>query len=288
MTWLHKSLACSWLVTLFLCCLLTAQVPSMPPEELVRKTVNNEVKPADNHNYIFQSRKESSKGSQTRLYVQTKEAMAGLLVANDDKPLTPEQRKNEEARNDRLVHDSEALKHKQKQEKEDADRVTRIVKAMPDAFVFQYDGTLPGRQGVGKAGDELVRLKFHPKPDYEPPSRTEQVLTGMQGVMLIDANKHRIAQIDGTLFKDVGFGWGILGHLDKGGHFLVEQGNIGNSDWSMTHMSLSFTGKILLFKSLNIKSDEVYSNFRPAPSNLTFAQGVELLRQQEPVLAEKR
>lgn len=263
--------------------------PPVDPQALVRKTVANELHNSDSaHNYIFKSRKQTARGSQTRLYVQTKDAMVGLLIANDDRPLTPEQRKNEEARNQRLVDDPNALKHKQKQEKENQERVTRIMKALPQAFQYEYDGATTGREGLGKPGDELVRLKFRPNPAYSPPSRTEQVLAGMQGVILIDAVKDRIARIDGTLFKDVSFGWGILGHLDKGGHFLVEQGDLGSNSWAIARMSLSFTGRILLFKSLNIKSDEVYSDFHPVPANLTFAQGLELLKKQETMLAENR
>jgi hypothetical protein len=139
---------------------------------------------------------------------------------------------------------------------------------------------------VGKEGAQLVRLRFHPNPRYEPPSHVEQVLQGMQGQLLIDAQTHRIARIDGTLFKDVGFGWGILGHLDKGGRFLVEQSDLGDGSWDMARMSLAFTGRVLLFKRLDIKSTEVYSDFRPVPTSLTFAQGVELLKKQEATLAE--
>jgi hypothetical protein len=110
----------------------------------------------------------------------------------------------------------------------------------------------------------------------------------MQGYVLIDADQHRIAKIDGTLAKEVGFGWGILGHLDRGGHFLVEQAEVIPGDWELTHMSLSFTGKELLFKSISVKSDEVFSNFQSVPTNLTFAQGVELLKKQEAELAENQ
>jgi hypothetical protein len=42
---------------------------------------------------------------------------------------------------------------------------------------------------------------------------------------------------------------------------------------------------VLLFKSLNIKSNETFSDFRPAPSDLTFKQGVELLRKQHEEMA---
>jgi hypothetical protein len=106
----------------------------------------------------------------------------------------------------------------------------------------------------------------------------EQVLSGMQGTVLIDAQQHRIAKIDGTLFKDVSFGWGILGHLDKGGRFQVEQGEVAEGRWDIERMSLSFTGRILLFKGLNIKSEEVYSDYRRVDDDLSFAQGVALLK----------
>src|SRR5262249_53311008 len=114
------------------------------------------------------------------------------------------------------------------------------------------------------------------------------VLQGMQGHILIDPRQHRIARIDGTLLKDVGFGWGILGHLDKGGHFLVEQSDTGDGTWDISRMSLAFTGKLLLFKKVDIKTSEGYSECRSVPVGLSFAQAVEMLRKQEALLAENR
>ena len=265
----------------------SADQPSESPIELVRRTVQQEIAPGNgNARAMFLDRKETPRGSQTKLIVETREGMAGMLIAINDKPLTPEQRQAEEARLSELARNPEALKKKQKSEKEDAERITRIMKALPDAFLYEPDGTTVGNQTIGKVGDQLVRLKFRANPRYSPPSHVEQVLTGMQGYLLIDADQHRIARIDGILSKEVSFGWGILGHLDRGGHFLVEQAEVIQGDWEVTQMSLSFTGKELLFKSLNIRSDEVFSNFRPAPSNLNFAQGVELLKKQEAELAE--
>jgi len=262
--------------------------PSLAPAELVRKTVQNEVKAAtdDSVRYMFRSRKETPRGTQTKLYVQTRDAMVGLLIALNDKPLTPEQRQAEESRVERLLKNPAELQHKRKQEKDDEERTTRIMKALPDAFLYQYDGNETGKQGVGAPGDELVRLRFRSNPNYDPPSRVEQVLAGMQGVLLIDAKRDRVAKIEGTLFRDIGFGWGILGHLDKGGHFLVEQTSVPQNGWEISRMNLNFTGKIMMFKRLTIRSDEVYSDFRPVPGNLTFAQGFALLKKQEGLLAE--
>jgi hypothetical protein len=268
---------------------VSAQQPSESPLELVRRTVQNEVAASNgNTKVMFMDHKETPHGSQTKLLVETRDAIAGLVVANNDKPLTPQQRQAEEDRLAELAANPDHLKRKQKSEKEDAERITRIMKALPDAFLYEPDGTEAGNQAIGKAGEQLVRLKFRPNPKYSPPSHVEQVLTGMQGDILIDAAQHRIAKIDGTLSKEVGFGWGFLGHLDQGGHFLVEQGEVIQGDWEATRMSLSFTGRVLLFKSLNIRSDEVFSNFRRVSSNLNFAEGVDLLKKQEAELAENR
>ncbi len=254
---------------------------------LVRAAVAKEVAAAhdDSIKHLFRSRKQTPQGSQTRLYVETREAMAGMTIAYNDQPLTPEQIKDEENRLDGLVNIPEQLRHKHSQEQENAEHTLRIVKALPDAFLYEYDGEESGTAGLGKDGDRLVRLKFRPNPAYQPPSRVEQVLAGMQGVILIDPVAHRIAKIDGMLFKEVGFGWGILGHLDKGGHFLVEQRDVENSCWEISRMSLRFTGKILLFKNLSIKSDEVFSDFRRVRASTTFAQGVEMLKAEEAKLA---
>ena len=265
-----------------------AEIPTIQPTELVRMTVNNEItatqKPTVRH--MFAARKESARGSQTKLYCETEFAMAGMAIAYDDKPLNPQQKQVEEARLNQLLKDPAELARKRQREKEDAERINRIVRAMPDAFFYEYDGTEPAKPGLGKEGTSLVRLKFRPNPKYDPPSHVEQILQGMQGHLLIDPRQHRIARIDGTLLKDVGFGWGILGHLDKGGHFLVEQADVGDGSWDIARMSLTFTGKILLFKRLDIKSTEVFSEFRSVPVGLSFAQAIDLLKKQEALLAE--
>jgi hypothetical protein len=262
---------------------VSAQAADPPPAELVRKAVQNEIKgdTDPDSSYMFQSRKETPRGSQTKMMVETRDAMAGMLIAVNDQPLTAAQRQAEQDRLNYIAGHADELRRKQKQEKDDADRITRILRAMPDAFLYENNGTEPAKPGVGNPGHDLVRLKFRPNPKYEPPTRVEQVLTGMEGQILIDTARNRIAKIDGTLFRDVGFGWGILGHLDRGGRFQVDQGTIdGGNGWAMTRISLDFTGKVLLFKSIVIKSTETFSNFRPVAPNLTFAEGASLLAKE--------
>jgi hypothetical protein len=255
---------------------------------LVRATVANEVA-ANNDSamkHMFRAEKQTAQGSQTRLYIETREAIAGMTIAYNNKRLSPQDMAGEENRLTGLAGNAEQLKRKHLQEQENADRTLRIVKALPDAFLYQYDGEEPADGGASDV--PWVRLKFRPNPAYQPPTHAEQVLVGMQGFLVIDPVARRIAKIDGTLFKEVEFGWGILGHLDKGGHFLVEQRDVGNDCWEVSHMSLNFAGKILLFKTISIKSDEVFSDFQRVPDGTTFAQGVQMLKAEEAKLAQNR
>jgi hypothetical protein len=264
-----------------------AQPPSESAGDLVRRTVRQEIEASENSTkFMFRERKESPAGSQTELLVETREAMAGMIIANNDLPLNADQQRAECARIDRFVREPEELGKKKASERENVERITKIVKALPDAFLYEFDGTETGDRGVGAPGALLLRLRFKPNPKYQPPSRVEQVLTGMEGTLLVDTKQGRIAKIDGTLAKEVGFGWGILGHLNPGGRFLVNQADVDGGHWEVTRMQLKITGKVLFFKTLNYNSTTTYSDFHPAPPNLSFAEGVEFLKKQQATLAK--
>jgi len=263
------------------------QPQQIAPIDLVRLAVTREVAAANQPGvyHMFRSYKKTPKGTQTHLYVETSEAMGGMLIAANDQPLNAQQQQAEKNRLYWLSGNPDQLKKKRAREKDDAERTLRIVRSLPYAFRFEYAPLQPGDEQLVKSGEELVRLNFTPNPTYSPPSRVEQVLQGMRGYLLIDATARRIARIDGTLFRDVSFGWGIVGHLDKGGHFVVRQAEVGGGSWEITEMSLQITGKILLLKSINMTSDEKFSDFQPVPNDLTFAKGVDLLLAEQEKLA---
>jgi hypothetical protein len=263
------------------------RAPEISAAELVRLTIAHEMKAAedDSHKHLFRSRKQVPRGSQTRLYIETNDSMAGMTIAYNDQPLTPQQQKAEQDHLAWLASNPQQLRKKRAQEKADEQRTLRILRALPDAFLYEYAGTETGEADFGKPGDPLTKLKFTPNPSYSPPSRVEQVLQGLQGYLVIDAAAHRLARIDGSLFRDVTFGWGIIGHLDKGGSFRVQQADVGDGSWEITAMKLKVTGKILLFRGLSITTDEVFSDFREVPADLTFAKAVELLEAEQEKLA---
>ncbi|HEV8525080.1 MAG TPA: hypothetical protein VGQ71_11310 [Terriglobales bacterium] len=261
-----------------------APASELPAVELVRRMVKNEEQSGKaGERFMYRLRSQNQKGTVTKDLVETKDGLVARVIAINDRPLSDAQRQREDQRLQRLVDDEKQRAEKLKRQKEDEVRVTRMVRALPDAFLFEYDGVEPSPNGV-----LLLRLKFKPNPKFDPPSRELQVYTGMEGTMLIDQRYERLARIEATLVRDVKFGWGIIGHLDKGGHFMVAQSNIGNGVWRTTEMDLNFTGKVLLFKSLKIQSHDAASHFRRVPEQLSFVEGVALLNRQNGQLAEKQ
>ena len=252
------------------------------PAKLVHDTIENELKHADEPTkYMYKDRRQTPRLTTTKEMVETTDGTVARLIATNDQPPTPEQRAEDDAKLQNLLNDPSAMKKKRKSQDEDSDRVKKMFREIPKAFVFEYAGSEPTPNG-----SELIKLNFKPKPGYDPPSREMTVYTAMEGSIWIDANEERMARMEASLFRDVNFGWGILGHLDKGGHFNVEQSNLGDGRWEATNMNIQFTGKALLFKSINLKQVETLSDFRRIPDNTTLAQGIELLKKNGTSVAE--
>jgi hypothetical protein len=257
--------------------------PAVSANELVRAAVANEQKHASDPVYmVFRQRTEKPKGTVVKQIIETPQGMIGRLLLINDQPLTTEQRSQDDERINRLL-DPEKMREKRAEQTKDAQRVKNMIVALADAFNYQYDGTAPGPNGK-----TYTRLKFTPNPNFDPPSRETAVLQGMNGVMLIDANSKRIARIDGTLFRDVTFGWGLLARLQSGGKLTVVQQEILPAHWEITDLKLDLLGKALLLKTVKIQQTQKYTDFTRVPDNLSVAQAIDLLKKRESVVAEKR
>jgi hypothetical protein len=251
-----------------------AQVqPPMPPVELVRKAIANEMEnPKTARFYMWMDSVVKPKGSQTRQMIETPEGMIGRLVAINDKPLTPEQRNADDRRINRLL-DPAKMREKAKQQKENEQHSQRLLRALPAAFNYAYSGTETTPQG-----HQIVKLEFSPNPDFIPPDRETQVYQAIKGHVWIDTRAMRLAKIDGTLYRDVDFGWGVIGRLYKGGRFIVEQADVGNGHWDTVRMELKFDGKFLMVKHLHLEETETEWDFRPVPK-MNVRQALEMLHQ---------
>lgn len=258
-------------------------LPPLPPDanQYIRGIVKNELNAdaTDHSHWRYRIHREDDKGSQDRDVIETKDGQLARTLLINGRPLTPQDRANDDARMKKLVQDASDRAKREKRLKDDSDRVEQMFKAIPDAFIFKYDGEENGQ----------IRLTFFPNPHYEAPNRELQVFKALSGKMWIDRAAGRLARMDGTLFEDVTFGWGLLGRLNKGGTFSVIQRRVGDDHWEVVSLDVKMSGHAIIFKTINVKQMQRLTDFHRVSNDLTIAQAYQMLVNPEnPVSAESQ
>ncbi|MGC1783164.1 MAG: hypothetical protein WA708_11645 [Acidobacteriaceae bacterium] len=202
-----------------------------------------------------------------KLVVQTPEGSVSKMIEIDGHPLTPQEEREDEQRMHRFVMDA-ALRQKQKQSNQHDDKqAASLTKMLPDAFLWTK---------IGESGDQTT-LSFEPNPKFKPPTREARVFSAMKGTMVVNTTDRRIQSLKGELIRNVEFGWGLLGKLDKGGTFNVERKQIDSSVWQITGTHVHIQGHALIFKSISEQQDEETSDYKPAPESITLAEAEKML-----------
>ncbi|MGZ4866251.1 MAG: hypothetical protein ACXV7C_03440 [Candidatus Angelobacter sp.] len=259
----------------------TEALPPLPKDanQYVKDTIKHQMEAdaADHTHWRYRIHREDEKGSQDRDVIDTKDGQIARTLLINGQPLTAEQRAADEARMRKLVDDASERAKREKRAKEDEDKGVQMLKAIPDAFIFKYQGAENG----------LVRLSFFPNPHYNAPTRELQVFRSLTGMMWIDRAGLRLARLDGSLFEDVTFGWGLLGRLNKGGTFSVTQSRVADDHWEIVSLDVKMSGHAVIFKSINVKQLQRISGFRRVSDNLTISEAYQLLEKGEaPVSAQ--
>jgi hypothetical protein len=256
--------------------LLTAtalgQKPAHPASEehlaLIARAAEHERTELENPKpYRYQERLDWNWGSETRSVIETNEGRADRIVLFNGEPLSPEQQAKQQHRLEKFLSDRDALKNELKDQRSETQRRIRIVKAFPRAFFFDYAGVEKG----------LLRFNFRPDPDFSPKDRETQMYRGMEGSVWIEPAQERIVRIEGILVKDVNFGWGIVGHLNKGGIYEIAQTQLSPGKWRITKLNVDLKGKTFLINSFRFQRKETNSRFQPVSSELTFQEAVQEL-----------
>jgi hypothetical protein len=169
---------------------------------------------------------------------------------------------------DAFVQDAN-LRQKQKQNHDqDAAKANSLTKMLPDAFLWTY---------AGENGGETT-LRFKPDPQFKPPTREARVFAAMEGTMVVNTEQKRIKELKGTLTREVNFGYGLLGKLEKGGTFQIERQQIAPRIWAITATHVHIRGHALIFKSIGEEQDEVSSHYHPTPPSLTLDAAAKMLK----------
>jgi hypothetical protein len=257
--------------TVILCAALAAPCraggPIIRANDLLRQAVANERIGGRQDYYSWTDRLQKPRGSVTKLMVETPQGILASTLKFNDRSLTPDERRQDDERNRRLL-DPEKMREKARKQNDDQRHIERILLALPDAFQCEYGA----EQDVHN-----LRLECSPNPQFSAPNYESQVLEGMKTVILIDRAEKRITRIEGTLFRDVNFGWGFIGRLNHDGGIAITQSKVAGNHWGITEMRLKFEGRIVVFKPLKIEETETCWGYQPAPK-MNVAEALEFLR----------
>jgi hypothetical protein len=261
----------------------TDALPPLPKDatQYVKDTINHQLnaEASDHTHWRYRIHREDDKGSQDRDVIDTKDGQLARVLLINGQPLTVEQRAADEARMKKLVEDPNERAKRDKRAKDDDDKGNQMLRAIPEAFVFKYEGFENGQ----------VSLSFFPNPHYNAPTRELQVFRSMSGKVWIDRVERRLARMDGGLFEDVTFGWGLLGRLNKGGTFSIRQSRVGEGHWVYVSLDVKMVGHAVVFKSINVRQVERIYDFHRMNDNMTISEAYQLLEKGDaPVSAENQ
>jgi hypothetical protein len=203
--------------------------------------------------------------------VETAQGPVAWVIEGNGQPLNGAARGEEQARLDRLMTSSQEQARHLRDYNKDEERIGRIVRMLPDAFLYDFDGEEDG----------CIRLRFHPNPDYPSHSIEARIFHSMNGVLLVDARYKRLAGLEGHIDQNVDFGYGILGRIYKGGWFKLQRVRVSSTDWKTAQLEVHLNIRALLVTSFARETSETRGGFQPVPAGMSVAQGVALLEGSE-------
>ncbi len=256
------------------------QAAAVDGKAIVARAVQHRTDADKDHRMVeYRYRKVDQNGDTTKEVVETKDGNVSRLVAIGGKPLSAEQEQAEMARLHDLAKHPEKMARRLRNEERDRAQIDRMMKLLPEAFLYKVDATVPCASGV------CYRMTYSPNPGWTPPDMEAKVLRGIAGEVLIDTKQERLVRLEANFIEDVDFGL-VLAKMNKGGHVVIEQADIGNGVWELTGMTTSLQGKILMLKKLNIEIKEEMSDFRPIDQGMGFRGAIDLLTKPGTVAAK--
>jgi hypothetical protein len=248
-----------------------------PPRSWAVDTVANELLALHHRGSYLRYRMHvvDVKNDYVRDVIESKDGTVARMILKNGRALTEEEDKAERQRlNDMIASPSDYAKHVQHEEegKKLADQLMRL---LPDAMIYSYT---PGQPQTGKNHGALeVVLDYEPNPKFNPPMTTAEALKGLKGRVWIDANSRQLVRMDGTIFRAVNFGWGMLAHIYPGGYLMIEQTNAGGNRWIFTKFIEQVKVRALMVKTINIDTKVEAGSFETLSGPIGYQDAVRML-----------
>ena len=194
---------------------LLATIAWAQQTSVIEKVAANEVaarQQRPNFYYVAEERSDRTGGHLWKeIVVETSDGPLRRLIAIDNRPLTADEAAAEQRRIDNLVAHPDDFRRQNQAHKDDEVRATQLLQQLSTAFILTPDGDANG----------CTRFTFQPKPDFRPSSYQDRVAHEMEGTVSVKQPEDRLCTLDATITHPVEFGFGMLGHIDQGGHFSL-------------------------------------------------------------------
>lgn len=247
---------------------------------LVSRALSTELRTAQdpNHPMRYLLHKSSPRLSTTKEIVETRDGGVALLLSINHQPLSAADEQKEQARLDALASDPSLQGHRKQSEDGDLGIVLKLLRMLPNAFLYQYAGPASPTGGATARAPAMVeKFTFRPNPKFDPPDYETQALTALSGEIWIDPAQERVVHLEGHLQQDTNYGWGILGRLNKGGWLVIEQADVGNRQWRIVHVQMQMSLRVL-FKTRVFDTVQQMTGYTPVPVGMTYRQAIKMLR----------
>jgi hypothetical protein len=261
------SRACRILTIIFAAAMASSPaLSSQTAKELIGEACYNELQHRDRKTlWSYSAERRVHSHSFLEQVIETVDGPVRHLLEMDGHPLTQAQMKEELGRQQELLENPSARRADQKQRDDDDQTIEELLRVIPEAFVFEDQG----REG------ESEKIAFHPNPGFKPRAYQQRIVHALDGIVFIDLHDKRIAHLSGSLASRVDFGYGLIGHVERGGTAEITRVHLSQGVWKTSAEKINMDGRFVMLKTISKHQDENRTGFAPVAPNTTLAQALD-------------
>jgi len=191
-----------------------------------------------------------------------------VVLAEFGKQVTPEKYRDElrELEQDLVwaLNPEEEQQHQrvEKWKKRTAERY-RAVEAFRNEYEMSWLGTETAQDPAGPR--TLTKLLLDPRPGTDSGSIATELLAASRLTLWVDAETGAVVRLDAELVRDLLFGGGLLGKINKGGRVHIEQLQVAPGIWLPRVTSSQVEGRKLFTHEESVRTVEASDFLRVGP-----------------------
>jgi len=186
-----------------------------------------------------------------------------LLAARDDRPLEPNEEKQEQEKLARNIVERRSETEAQRSERvaayERPEWQRDAWRELPEAFDFRFC-----KEEV-LAGQSVFVIDATPREGYQPRSRTARIFSHLRGKLWVGRQDYQLikAEVEVTVAISAGL---FLVRVAKGSHAELEQTRVNGEVWLPHRMQAVVSARVGLLRVIRIEQEVSYSDCHVLPA----------------------